>query len=246
MSETEAPGTETSPAVPKYSICITHFNNASTLKRSIESILGQIDKSYEVVVVDNVSSDGSLDFLKRLASEGRIRVEAITCSRGRGRQLALQLSTGQYVIGGVDLDVIYKPILRDVVDYYHSHCEGKLMKFGAVIGPRELLDRLGGWPDLQWGEDRYLLGRAQQEGVLVTSGMSIKSEAREFGRGRGNAYYLRYKFQMMRDTARVHGSILRKIREASSLNSRFALAVIGIAGLVGAQFMKKYPRVPGF
>lgn len=44
-------------STPKYSICITQRNNLETMRASLESILGQINQSYEVVVVDGESSE---------------------------------------------------------------------------------------------------------------------------------------------------------------------------------------------
>jgi glycosyltransferase involved in cell wall biosynthesis len=49
---------------PIYSICITNYNSASSTKQSLESILTQLDKRFEIIVVDNRSTDGSLEILK--------------------------------------------------------------------------------------------------------------------------------------------------------------------------------------
>ena len=60
----------------KYSICITNYNTASTLEKSISSILAQMEESYEIVVVDNFSQDGSESILKTLSTQGRIRASS--------------------------------------------------------------------------------------------------------------------------------------------------------------------------
>src|SRR3989442_5116656 len=107
----------------KYSVCMTHKNNSKTLEASLNSILGQIDGSFEVVVVDAESNDGSLEKLRRYSDEGRIKLIVNKCSRGRGRQIALENSSGEYVISNMDLDEIYRASLKDLLRFYHEKCE---------------------------------------------------------------------------------------------------------------------------
>jgi glycosyltransferase involved in cell wall biosynthesis len=235
-------------ANPRYSICITHFNNRPTVKQSLESLLNQIDERFEVVVVDNFSSDGSWEILQKYASLGTILLFRAKCSRGRGRQLAFEYSSGDYVISGIDLDVIFKPTLLRVIDHYHEACEGLLMGGGPVMAPREIIEGLGGWPDVQWGEDKYLWRKAADLGLAtwVDRTYAIKGERRRFGGDRGSWYYLKYKYQCMRDVARVHGSLWRKIKQNPTLSGRVGLSVICLAGFVAAQFYKKYPSALGY
>lgn len=143
----------------------------TTVKQSLESILNQIDNRYEVVVVDNKSTDGSRSILREYARDGKIRLFEKKCSRGRGRQIAFEKSMGQYVISNLDLDDIFKPKLLELVDLYHARSEGNLLRATmdedparwaqtVTIAPRDLLLLLGGWPNLQLFEDWYLWARA--------------------------------------------------------------------------------------
>jgi glycosyltransferase involved in cell wall biosynthesis len=66
----------------KYSICIMHYNNNTTLKASLESILSQIAKDFEVVLVDNYSDDGSKEISDESHATRRIRLIRKLCSRG--------------------------------------------------------------------------------------------------------------------------------------------------------------------
>jgi glycosyltransferase involved in cell wall biosynthesis len=72
----EIPGTSESPAIPakqtsdpyKYtvSICIPTYNRKEYLKETINSILAQTYKDFEIVVVDDGSTDGTEDMIKKL------------------------------------------------------------------------------------------------------------------------------------------------------------------------------------
>lgn len=164
-------------ASPKYSICITHRNNRQPLKRSLESILNQIDERFEVVIVDSISSDGSLDILKQYSRMGVIKLMSERCTRGRGRQLAFDHSKGQYVLSNFDMDDTFFPVIGRLLNIYHRRFEGMMVRivsprkigrwggsFANTIAPVELVKRLGGWTDVQFGEDIDLWCRAAMEG----------------------------------------------------------------------------------
>jgi len=50
---------------PKVSICIPTYNREVFLKKTIESIVGQTYKDYEIVIVDDGSTDGTAEMIKR-------------------------------------------------------------------------------------------------------------------------------------------------------------------------------------
>lgn len=157
--------------MPKYSICITHYNNAATVRQALESILRQIDDKFEVVIVDSLSTDGSKQILDEYARDGRIKLIEKRCSRGLGRQTALENSSGVYIIANLDMDDVFDQKLSNLLDLYHARCEGNLLRASkdedpdrwaqnVTIAPKDLLSQLGGWPDLQLFEDWYLWARA--------------------------------------------------------------------------------------
>jgi glycosyltransferase involved in cell wall biosynthesis len=157
---------------PECSICITHYNNAPTVRESLESILGQIDDRFEVVVVDNFSNDGSREMLQEYAEGRRIRLVERHCSRGKGRQIAFELSSGDYIISGVDLDDVFRPVFLRLLEAYHRFFEGQCLfmsgKHEAItIAPRTLVERVGGWRDVPAGEDIDLWARMAKEGKLT-------------------------------------------------------------------------------
>jgi len=138
----------------KYSICITHYNMKDTLREFMESVFVQIDSSFEVVVCDNCSDDGSREILEDYARAGKIRLLVQKSSRGKGRQIAFENSTGDYIISGLDSDDVLKPTLKDVLKIYHSEHEGYALSFGTIhFIPRPLVESVGGWRDLQSLED---------------------------------------------------------------------------------------------
>ena len=49
----------------KISIIIVNYNNAKYLKKSLESTLDQSYKNKEIIVIDDMSNDNSLEVLKK-------------------------------------------------------------------------------------------------------------------------------------------------------------------------------------
>lgn len=102
----------------RYSVCITTYNNVTTVQRSLRSILSQTDDSFEVVIVDNFSSDGTYEIIKGLCAEKGAKLLQRKCSRGKGRQIAFEASMGEVIISNLDTDEVYLPRLRLLLEVF--------------------------------------------------------------------------------------------------------------------------------
>ena len=222
-----------------YSICITNYNTVGTLTRSLNSVLEQLDSSFEVVVVDNCSDDGSLEILENAKSKGKIRLLVRKSSRGAGRQAAFEASRGEYVIDQIDMDDFFKPAFMDLIIFYHNNFEGFLMLAnGFLIAPRRLIETLGGWRDLQWGEDRDLWARAANAGKFVYVPYETRSWITSY-RSRRFTKRIRYLYERARDCYRVELKPYENIPKFS-LKYLSSLTIAGI-GYLGSRFAKRYP-----
>jgi len=150
---------------PLISIYTTVYNNARTVERSIESIIKQLEGfSYEIVVVDNFSTDGTYEKLVELSKKYPIRVYRYHCNRGLGRRLAARLSRGRYLVY-VDLDCIYTDTLRKLIEL-HLRSEFRDAKcLHILICPRDVLLRENYMP-LNRSEDVELAARLSRRGYL--------------------------------------------------------------------------------
>lgn len=128
---------------PELSILMPVFNGARYLKYAIESLLAQTFTDFELVVVDDGSTDNSTEILASF-SDPRIRVLRNDCNRGivYSRNRALAEAQGRY-IAPFDADDVAHPrkfelqirFLEEHPDYgmvgswaYHIDEEGKLLK----------------------------------------------------------------------------------------------------------------------
>jgi len=154
----------------KYSICATIYNSAPLLEKALEPLL-KLDDSYEIVIVDNLSNDGTMEILKKY--EQRTKFQSFKCTRGRGRQRAMELSSGEVIIH-LDLDVAYENLFS-ITQTYQTHYSDIIVNLapevskcnvGIYIGKRSIFDKLGGFPDLNNSDDAYFNKIAEAFGLI--------------------------------------------------------------------------------
>ena len=90
---------------PKVSIIVPVYNVEKYLERCVNSLQNQTLKDIEIILVDDSSTDSSLEICKRLAAEdSRIKViHKVNEGAGYARNAALLIAGGEYV-GFVDSD----------------------------------------------------------------------------------------------------------------------------------------------
>lgn len=103
------PQTELSPATPSLrpggcaptvSLVLPTFNSAATLDRAIDSVLAQTFPDWELIVIDDGSTDGTPEVLAHAARRvGPRMVRVRNANRGPGaaRNLGIELARGRYV-----------------------------------------------------------------------------------------------------------------------------------------------------
>ena len=196
----------------RYSLCITNRNSVGTIRQSLDSLLGQLDEAYEVVVVDSISTDGSERVLREYQERGKLKLISQKCSRGVGRQLAFENSSGDYVFSHLDMDEIFTPVLREFAKYYHEKCEGNLLvgirkpgdwRQNTTLAPRLLIEELGGWRDLQYAEDWDLWSRAAKAGKYAWTVFPMLAGPKSAGDRYSRLGKLRFRYGRYRDELRL-------------------------------------------
>lgn len=102
--------TQERPSGPKFSVVIPLYNKAPHVTRAIESALAQTRAAHEVIVVDDGSTDGSLEIVRALDDP---RITILTRSPpGPGgyaaRNLGVETATGDWV-AFLDADDLWYP-----------------------------------------------------------------------------------------------------------------------------------------
>lgn len=97
----------TLPAVPLVSVVVPSFNHARYLRECIDSVLSQDHPAVELIVVDDGSTDGSLDVLKTYGDRLRL-LQQQGGRQARARNLALAVARGD-LVAFLDSDDRWRP-----------------------------------------------------------------------------------------------------------------------------------------
>lgn len=104
----------------KVSIVIINWNGLKYLKQTIPIVQDLIYENKEIVLIDNGSNDGSLEYIRQFPD---IKIVAFAKNVGtsKGRNAAIQASTGDYILM-LDNDIVVQDdnILTKLIDYHNK------------------------------------------------------------------------------------------------------------------------------
>jgi glycosyltransferase involved in cell wall biosynthesis len=112
----------TAPALPDVSICVPAYNTARWVTRAVESALCQTYRNIEVVVVDDASTDGTLERVREL-HDPRIRLYSNSCNLGHSGNWnrSLSLARGRLIKFLCADDVLYPDCVEAMVALFTAH-----------------------------------------------------------------------------------------------------------------------------
>ena len=178
---------------PEISVILPTFNRAGLLEKAIESVLSQTFRNWELLVVDDGSSDGTYGVVNRFLE----RCSALRYLKHSNRKLNMTRNAGIQAAFGtwitfLDSDDSYLPHhLESRLDYMREHPETDLIVGGfhtdeelfvrdcynpermidireCIVGPtlfgrRELFLALDGFKPLPYAGETELWSRAESE-----------------------------------------------------------------------------------
>jgi len=152
----------------------TVYNNKNEIINSIES-LNKIDIEKEFLIIDNYSYDGTYEILEKIKNKYNIKLKRHKCTRGKGRQLAMELayneSNNDDLFMMFDLDTVYTPLFIEFIEngikilnkneIFLNHLCYKEPNFKVP------------WKDLNNGEDWERMANFIHSGYIFT-GVNVK------------------------------------------------------------------------
>ncbi len=107
---------------PLVSVVITTKNRLQLLQRAISSVENQTYKNIELVIVNDASNDGTMEFLDNLKSiNTRIVHNPTSLGPAGAKNVGIQLAKGDYLTGLDDDDYFAKNRIEDFI----NHIDGK-------------------------------------------------------------------------------------------------------------------------
>ena len=112
--------------MPEISVIIPTYNRSHLLERAVRSVLAQIFQDFEIIIIDDASTDDTKEMVKdKFSSElnlGIIRYvkNSARMERSFSRNAGIKLARGRY-IGFLDDDDIWMPKhLSSTLDFLHA------------------------------------------------------------------------------------------------------------------------------
>ena len=146
-----------------------NYNMENTIERSLLSILKQVDNSFEIVLVDDGSTDNSVKVVKRIQiNYDNLRLIELKRDKNRKlgltRNIAIKNAKGKYVLLHLDCDDVFGPFLHDFVTLFEKieQAENKHILLSGQhvnMANRDFLLSHGPYKNIYRGEDRDLWRR---------------------------------------------------------------------------------------
>jgi glycosyltransferase involved in cell wall biosynthesis len=119
---------------PLVTIVITSYNYGRTVGEAIASALGQSYENIEVLVLDNASTDDSVE-VTRAIRDPRLRIVARKSNIGiqKNHNDGIARARGEYVVFLSADDLLLPNLVTDAIDYYRKHPAIDIVYFTAAI-----------------------------------------------------------------------------------------------------------------
>jgi glycosyltransferase involved in cell wall biosynthesis len=181
----------------QFSIIIPTFNRAYLMSRAIESVLAQDFSDWEMIIVDDGSSDNTGDVVRiytdvdeRIqyhykSNEGAAATRNFGCSLASGKYFTFLDSDDEYLQGHLSLraemisaepsielihgtvEVIGDKMIADKFDLTKLISIDDCIVGGTFCIRRDLFKRLDGFADIPYADDNDFYMRAMEIGALI-------------------------------------------------------------------------------
>jgi len=112
---------------PVFSVVIPTYNRARFIVGTLESVWRQTYPHFEIIVVDNCSTDGTAALLEPYVRSHRIRFiqHETNLERARSRNTGMAAATGDFVTLLDSDDLMYPTNLEDAASFANTHPEAR-------------------------------------------------------------------------------------------------------------------------
>lgn len=129
------------------SIIVTNFNKAPFIESSLNSVICQSFQDWEMIVIDDHSTDNSFDILNSYLKEARIKIVRNDQNRGANycRNHGIRLAKGKYIIF-MDADDLLSPTcLENRLKISARYDNGQFWVFGMSVFHKDPGDDTRTW-----------------------------------------------------------------------------------------------------
>lgn len=167
--------------MPKVSVILPTYNRAASIDRAIESVLNQTYRDFELIIVDDGSTDDTEEVVKRF-SDDRVHYTRHQVNRGASaaRNIGLEMAKGELIAFQDSDDEWLSHKLQRQVEIFDTAS----YEVGVVYGDMNVIDEYGKeylWKPIQFTpEDGIVYDRLLSNLVQLTGEMNFRGSAITF------------------------------------------------------------------
>ncbi|MDQ0969217.1 glycosyltransferase involved in cell wall biosynthesis [Flavobacterium sp. W4I14] len=127
--------------LPLVSVVFTSYNHAEYLKQAIESIISQTFTDFEFIIVDDCSTDGSIEILNQYKNDSRVKLNLLEKNTGsyvKASHFGALKAVGKYILFAQCDDYAAPNQLQRLVDQMEAN-----PNVGVVFSRSTLVDEHG-------------------------------------------------------------------------------------------------------
>ncbi len=142
-----------SSQVKKVSVIILTYNGKRLLEQFLSSVKKLDYSNYEVIILDNGSTDGSVDFVKNHFPEFTIFKNETNVGFSKGCNIGAQHASGDYLLFLANDMEVDSNLIKEMVKMVESDpaigvCASKTLKLGVNNRRTKIIDNVGGELDI--------------------------------------------------------------------------------------------------
>ena len=110
----------------KVSVIIPVYNGAKFIKNAIDSVIDQTNQNFEIIVIDDGSTDNTPNILKGYGDKIRYNTQE---NKGQAHAInqGLEMSEGEYIAYLDSDDMYYPEKLEEQLKYFYNHPDVSLV-----------------------------------------------------------------------------------------------------------------------
>jgi hypothetical protein len=158
---------------PRVSVCVPSYNHARFLAKSLDSVLAQTFRDFEILIVDDGSTDDSFKIAESYAAKHPSIIQLFTHKNHRNRGVSATVNAafarvrGEYWMGLPSDDLLQPEKLEQQVKYLDKHTD-----VGWVYCPASVLDEHDR-PRPEFGDFGFDINKTEEPMATLIQGNAI-------------------------------------------------------------------------
>lgn len=164
--------------IPECTILLPVYNNRDDVMNAITSVINQTFKNWELIIIDDCSTDGTNDSITHFLNNSQYNITLIRNPVNQGTYVSLneglKIARGKYIARIDSDDVMNKRMLEEHIKILHnSNCvasqskyirEGGEKRYGEItfVYKRNIINKLGYYDSVRFGADSEFITRVKR------------------------------------------------------------------------------------